>query len=148
MIYHEMFSEIWIFIETVALIGMYCFLCWEIHNGTMQEEKRKAEAAVKDAEKKAEVAEKKVEDLEVIIRKMNEETYDIGFYFKVNNGRFDAYHTDEWYAKNKARLLEVDNLRKDRDHWDKMTDKMIKLAKKRNLEFEFKDGCCVALVQK
>jgi len=143
-----MFSEICIFIKTVALIGMYCFLYREILNGSMQEEKMKSEAVMKDAEKRADVAEKKVEDLKVIIRKMNNETIEHGFYFKENNGRFDAYYTDEWYAKNKARRLEIDNLRKDRDHWDTMTDKMISLAKKRNLEFEFKNGRCVALVQK
>ena len=72
-----MFSEICIFIKTVALIGMYCFLYREILNGSMQEEKRKAEAAVKDAENRADVAEKKVEDLEDIIREMNNETIEL-----------------------------------------------------------------------
>jgi tellurite resistance protein len=132
-----MFSEIWIFIETVTLICMYCFLYREILNGTMQEEKKKAEAAVKDAE-----------ELKVVIRKMNEETITLGFYFKQNNGRFDAYHTNQWHAEEKERRQEIEKLRKDVHHFDKMTDKMISLAKKHNMEFEFKNGRCVALVQK
>ena len=132
-----MFSEIWIFIETVTLICMYCFLYQEILNGKMQEEKKKAEAAVKDAE-----------ELKVVIRKMNEETITLGFYFKQNNGRFDAYHTDQWHTEEKERRQEIDKLRKDVHHFDKMTDKMIALAKKHNMEFEFKNGRCVALVQK
>ena len=132
-----MFSEIYIFIETVALICMFCFLYREILNGKMQEEQKKAETAVKDAE-----------ELKVVIGKMNKETFDNGFYFKKINGRFDLYHTDGWLAQEKERRQEIDKLRKDRDHYDEMTDKMIKLAKKRNLEFEFKNGRCVALVQK
>ena len=132
-----MFSEIYIFIETVALVCMYCFLCREILNGKMQEEKKKAESAMKD-----------VEELKVVIGKMNKETCDHGFYFKKINGRFTLYHTDQWLAQEKERCQEIDNLRKGRDHFDEMTDKMIKLAKRRNLEFEFKNGRCVALVQK
>lgn len=137
MMYRRMFSQIWIFMETVALIGIFCFLLFEIMNGTMQEEKMKAEAAAKDAE-----------GLKVIIRKMNEGTSDLGFYFKQNNGRFEAYHTYEWYAKDKARRLEFDNLRKDVHHFDKMTDKMIALVERHGLEFKFKSGRCVDLVSK
>ena len=132
-----MFSEIYIFIETVALICMFCFLYREILNGKMQEEQKKAETAMKE-----------VEELKVVIGKMNKETCYHGFYFKKINGRFDLYHTDGWLAQEKERRQEIDKLRKDRDHYDEMTDKMIKLAKRRNLEFEFKNGRCVALVQK
>ena len=116
---------------------MYCFLYREILNGTMQEEKKKAETVVKDAE-----------ELKVVIGKMNKEMCYHGFYFKKINGRFEVYHTDQWFAENKARRLEIDELHKDRDHYDKMTDIMSALTKKRNLEFEFKNGSCVALLQK
>ena len=125
---------------------MYCFLYREMIIGKMQEDKEKAIGKMQEEKKKAEAAVKSSEELKVVIGKMNDEMRYCGFYFKQNNGRFEVYHTDEWHAENKARRLEIDKLRKDRDHYDEMTDKMIKLAKKRNLEFEFKNGRVVALV--
>ena len=88
------------------------------------------------------------EELKVIIGNMNEEMRYPGFYFKKINRRFQVYHTDAWHAEENKRRLEIDKLRKDVHHFDKMTDKMIKLVKKYHLQFEFENGYCVALVSK
>ena len=144
----EMFSEIWIFIKTVTLISMYCFLYREMIIGKMHEVKEKAEAAVSSEKEKTEAALKEAEKLNVINKNINKELAYCGMYYKLVNGRVDIYHTNEFYDENKKLRLENNELRKERDHYDKMTDKMIRLVDKHGLKFEFEKGFCKKLVPK
>ena len=106
-----MFFEIWMWIETVALICMYCFLYREILNGKVKEEKEKADVAVKDAE-----------ESKTTMQKMDKEMRRCGLIFKEVNGTVGLCYDDDWFMENKKLRKEIDQLRKEVYHLDKMTD--------------------------
>jgi len=143
--------EICIFIETVALIGIVCLLYGEILNGSMQEEKRKAEAAVKDAENRADVAEKKVEDLEVIILKKNNETIEHDNAMQKLCGQVEKMNTEVKRAgfnfdfKKGTCMLFDDGYAKEKNDLRKERDDYIQEARFYEAECNRKDMCAEAV---
>ena len=125
----RMFAEIWIWIQTVAFMYMYHVLYNEIVKKQMEEYKEKVKAA----------ALKELEERETMMQKKENEMLRVGLKFKA--GTAMLYHTDEWFPK-------IEELKKEIRHCQKNFVRMDKCVQKKGLQFEFKDGLCVSLVEK
>ena len=124
-----MFAEIWIWIQTVAFMYMYHVLYNEIVKKQMEEYKEKIKAA----------ALKELEERETMMQKKEKEMLRVGLKFKAETAML--HHTDEWFPK-------IEELQKELRHCQKNFVRMDKCVQQKGLQFEFKDGLCVRLLEK
>ena len=73
------------------------------------------------------------------MQKKQKEMLRVGLKFKAETAML--HHTDEWFPK-------IEELQKELRHCQKNFVRMDKCVQQKGLQFEFKDGLCVRLLEK